>query len=798
MRKITFFLSFLLIFIGGVTANASTAVTPAAGKYYHIKVGDNYIDNAIPVYEDSPYPDCFHLSGNAADAAVFRLEAVADAENTFYIDYIGNGTRPSGRVLYTGNNGAGTVVLGNPSATQNNTWEIAAKSDGGYTIISGGTQKGGFNNWQGGTGLLALWSDTGSATGCTFEEVDATLIVKNITYRYAEVEGTNFGSYTVDQLKNTPPCAWAPLKLLTNLTYDVETLETGDAQVTVTCGAVYPFVPTTMADGKLADDTKWYTMNVNQWPDKTVYTGEGEEVMVNSTRVFDANHLWCFERVAGTLDQFRIYNLEKGAGAPLTLVKNTSYEEFNQATASTGTGGEETTQFRLVPNGAGYCIQHPDQPQANIGNHVDDFFAVWQGAGSPTHNKSRIFFQSADDLIAEVQRIKESEFVGGYVNVPAQLTEKINTYKTTKNVENLKNLADANKAAVAGGMERRMLKADKYYELLTYKRAKGARLYLDPSTASGTVEADLDAKASKGCSVISSLWQFVPTTDGRYKVTHANTGKSLGTGRSSSGNQTLMNVPANDGNAGTYVLVGHNTECDVWGVQCGNNKYLNMNRNGDETVFMYHEGPSKDEGSPWQLREVSEIEVSLNAVDGEGSVATLHLPFNATVKEGGTTVNVGVLNDDKSKLMLSPVSGVPANTGVVLHNAESAASVTLTVGGDVEAAASALLGTNVSISLTDENRADNLIFALSAGELGFYSPSASVTQLAANKAYLPAAGLTPNGVRLMLGGDPTGIGHAVATDKESNAPLYDLSGRRVKEAVKGGIYLRNGKKFIVK
>ena len=79
------------------------------------------------------------------------------------------------------------------------------------------------------------------------------------------------------------------------------------------------------------------------------------------------------------------------------MVKNISYEEFNQATASTGTGGEETTQFRLVPNGAGYCIQHPDQPQANIGNHVDDFFAVWQGAGSPTHNKSRIFYQSADD-----------------------------------------------------------------------------------------------------------------------------------------------------------------------------------------------------------------------------------------------------------------------------------------------------------------------------------------------------------------------------------------------------------------
>jgi hypothetical protein len=31
-----------------------------------------------------------------------------------------------------------------------------------------------------------------------------------------------------------------------------------------------------------------------------------------------------------------------------------------------------------------------------------------------------------------------------------------------------------------------------------------------------------------------------------------------------------------------------------------------------------------------------------------------------------------------------------------------------------------------------------------------------------------------------------------------NAPIYDLSGRRVMNAVKGGIYIQNGKKFIVK
>ena len=32
----------------------------------------------------------------------------------------------------------------------------------------------------------------------------------------------------------------------------------------------------------------------------------------------------------------------------------------------------------------------------------------------------------------------------------------------------------------------------------------------------------------------------------------------------------------------------------------------------------------------------------------------------------------------------------------------------------------------------------------------------------------------------------------------NNAPIYDLSGRRVMNAVKGGLYIQNGRKFIVK
>jgi hypothetical protein len=65
------------------------------------------------------------------------------------------------------------------------------------------------------------------------------------------------------------------------------------------------------------------------------------------------------------------------------------------------------------------------------------------------------------------------------------------------------------------------------------------------------------------------------------------------------------------------------------------------------------------------------------------------------------------------------------------------------------------------------------------------------------KAYLPLT--TTQGVqalRFNFGGETTAI-DAVEVEN-ANAPIYDLSGRRVLSTVKGGIYIQNGKKFIVK
>ena len=35
-------------------------------------------------------------------------------------------------------------------------------------------------------------------------------------------------------------------------------------------------------------------------------------------------------------------------------------------------------------------------------------------------------------------------------------------------------------------------------------------------------------------------------------------------------------------------------------------------------------------------------------------------------------------------------------------------------------------------------------------------------------------------------------------ETNTDAPVYDLSGRRVVKTVKGGLYIQNGKKFIVR
>ena len=216
--------------------------------------------------------------------------------------------------------------------------------------------------------------------------------------------------------------------------------------------------------------------------------------------------------------------------------------------------------------------------------------------------------------------------------------------------------------------------------------------------------------------------------------------------------------------------------------------------------------PDNRAGYRWWLEEVTELPISITAA----GYATFYAPCNITLPDGLTAYTVTVNNDGWATLNAIEGKVIPANTGVVLGaaNGEKATegNYTLNIGGEATAvegnelrgtvaasyvpAAAYVLG---NINVAEEGQPEKM-------EVGFYTAKMTDGQWLNNgfKAYLPKDQDAPQGtLRFNFGGNTTAI-ESVLNGVDANAPIYDLSGRRVVNAVKGGIYIQNGKKFIVK
>lgn len=174
--------------------------------------------------------------------------------------------------------------------------------------------------------------------------------------------------------------------------------------------------------------------------------------------------------------------------------------------------------------------------------------------------------------------------------------------------------------------------------------------------------------------------------------------------------------------------------------------------------------------------------------------ATTCLPYAVEVAEGQDNIKayVAKLNDEKTELQMNAVTAVPANQGIILSG-ESASDdqVVLNVIASADAIDNDLLGTTSEIStegILSLGRANG------TGSVGFFR-STNAT-LKANRAYLKVDNETIQSLAMNFGGTTTGITNVVKNDVAPNAPIYDLSGRRVFTTVKGNIYLQQGRKFI--
>lgn len=165
----------------------------------------------------------------------------------------------------------------------------------------------------------------------------------------------------------------------------------------------------------------------------------------------------------------------------------------------------------------------------------------------------------------------------------------------------------------------------------------------------------------------------------------------------------------------------------------------------------------------------------------------------------GSDVNAYIAstaNATSNEVTLLPLNGaLKAKDGAIVSTTSTADVYAYVSSAAVDSRENILIGGgDEALSLT----ANNYYIFNKSGEEAVFSPLAADGNLAANKAALKyvTAGAQPLNLSF---GDVTGIHTlpALQINKSANT-IYDLSGRKVSGSLPKGIYISNGKKFMVK
>lgn len=379
-------------------------------------------------------------------------------------------------------------------------------------------------------------------------------------------------------------------------------------------------------------------------------------------------------------------------------------------------------------------------------------------------------------IMAAIAKVDVSALDGvnpGQIADPQALEEVKNLVTTSTananaetNVKALLDMEGTFKTASAALLTQHCNKIDtkKYYRI---KNKKYGHYIGWKEGTSNTVKMNDDDKTA-----VDQLWQFVES-NGKFKLLNVNAGTYLANVAGGKGNTTSLNA----GGADYTVSVSDAPAFEI----LDGGKPVQEESNQNLNWWYDNDGNAK-----WYLIEATDIEVALNAA-GTKSYATTYLPFSVSAAEGAE-LYTGELNGNFMNLTKSH-TGVAAEQGIVLVGESSATKAVLTI-GEGKATGSGLVGT---LTPKDVEAKYVLTLGKSGSEVGFFAFTG--TQIGANKAYVEK---TAGASAVMINfGEVTGIENAVAPEA-ANAPLYDLSGRRVVKAVKGGLYIQNGKKFIAR
>ena len=248
-------------------------------------------------------------------------------------------------------------------------------------------------------------------------------------------------------------------------------------------------------------------------------------------------------------------------------------------------------------------------------------------------------------------------------------------------------------------------------------------------------------------------------------------------------------------------------------IQPGDNPMLNCaevdgsNNNSGRVVSFTPASDKISKASAWYLTEVTEFSHTLNV--GASGWATLVLGFNAEIPaiagdENGVFIATTSTVANSVHLTKIEEGVLPANTAVIVKaNPNSTIEFKYSAETPVGINGNLLTGTLYDKNITedayvltaDADDVNGVCFGVATKN----QTNGSAFKNNANKAYLPTSALTGASLSTNLRFDFGGT-TAIEEVETENAEtvIYDLTGRRVNEITKAGVYIVNGRKILVK
>ena len=350
--------------------------------------------------------------------------------------------------------------------------------------------------------------------------------------------------------------------------------------------------------------------------------------------------------------------------------------------------------------------------------------------------------------------------------------------------------------------------------VFTNVQKNGARYYLKYENDKlniferGDVPAESLAAAAKFvCRVVNGKYVFVNIEDGKYLVWVGMGSDSQNGTNSAKGYLTAYKADW------TNMTVTSNMS--IYGcLNFGGKRYEDATKNQSNFILKVENGKvaydayntnelvNDKHSTAFRFEEVSYPNTvtfnTVSDVEGVSNLATFSAPFATVIPTGVKAYYVSTADNSQATMKAVEGEAIPAKTGVLLTS-ESADAVTMVPATDETLATieNNKLGNSAGTAKTIA--ADDHAYILSAvdGQTAFYKGKVGTT-LGMNKAYLTlnVAGAV-EAISMNFGGNVTGINQIVNAE-QNNAPVYDLTGRRVVRTVKGGLYIKGGNKFIAR